>query len=110
MLTEHLHQPLCLHGLVDFLSSGYDSNSGPGFYKNQIKLETDKDGTRDQPEWYKSPVYPIYENGPELGDEQSKTRWRFSPNPTWAQALNLMNRRHMYFGDNGNQKPISINN
>lgn len=86
-----------------FLSSGYDSNSGPGFYKNQIKLETDKDGTRDQPEWYKSPVYPIYENGPALGDEQSKTRWRFSPNPTWAQALNLMNRRHMYFGDNGNQ-------
>ena len=86
------------------LSSGYDNNDRPGYYKNEIKLLTDKDGERDQPEWYKSPVYPVYENGPTI-DNPSKTHWRFSPNPTWAQALNLMNRRHMYFGDNGNENP-----
>ena len=86
------------------LSSGYDNYDKPGYYKNQIKELTGKDGERDQPEWYKSPVYPVYKNGPSDADENpSRTHWRFSPNPTWAQALNLMNRRGMYFGDNGNE-------
>ena len=56
-----------------FLSSGYDSNSGPGFYKNQINTRNRmKVETRDQPEWYKSPVYPIYENGPQLGERSER--------------------------------------
>lgn len=88
------------------LSSGYDNMDRPGYYKNEIKLFTDKGGERDQPEWYKSPVYPVSKQGPSADPEdQSNTHWRFSPNPTWAQALNLMNRRQMYFGENGLENP-----
>ena len=32
-------------------------------------------------------------------DEDYKIRWHIQPNPTWGQALNLMNRRWLYFGD-----------
>ena len=85
------------------LGSGYDNRDDKnGFYKEIIK-ENDTnvpniDNKNDQFEWYKSPAYPIYKD---VYDEKYKIRWAYQYNPTWAQALNLMNRRRMYFGDAG---------
>lgn len=82
------------------LCSGYDSTEN-SFYKNLLK-ENDSSipnsgNHDDRKEWYKSPCYPMYKAYP----DERKIRWHFQPNPTWGQALNLMNRRHLYFGDNG---------
>jgi hypothetical protein len=90
-----------------FLFSGYDNNVDDRFYEKEIKILTGEGGTRDEIEWYKSPVYPVFKND----DDPSKTRWRCQPSPTLAQALNLMNRRQMYFGDNGDQnsQPTTTN-
>lgn len=81
LITEY--QPL-------ILCSGYDSQT-KAFYHDLF----DEGGTKDEKEWYKSPVFPIIES-----DSNTKTRWKISPQVTWSQALNLMNRRSMYF-DNG---------
>jgi hypothetical protein len=85
------------------LGAGYDNrDDNNGYYKDIIK-ENDSNvpnsgNKNDQFEWYKSPAYPIYKD---VYDEKYKIRWAFQYNPTWAQALNLMNRRRMYFGDAG---------
>ena len=74
------------------LSSGYDNRVKKGLYKNQIDLGGDK----DEIEWYKSPAYPVADK---YSNNNYKTRWKCGSQPTWSQALNLMNRRAMYFGD-----------
>jgi len=80
------------------LCSGYDSQT-KSFYHDLFG----ENGTKDEKEWYKSPVFPVIES-----DNNPKTRWKISPQVTWSQALNLMNRRSMYFG-NG-QKGVYIPN
>ena len=86
------------------LGSGYDNrDENNGYYKELLKENGSPpipgSGNRnDQFEWYKSPAYPVHKDP---YDEDYKIRWKFQYNPTWAQALNLMNRRHMYFGDAG---------
>ena len=86
------------------LGSGSENNNDNGYYRDLI-LENDSlaGGTdKDQKEWYKSPIYPVFKDFGADNNNGYKIRWKFQYNPTWAQALNLMNRRHMYFGDNGN--------
>ena len=88
------------------LCSGYDSTENDT-YKNLLKendnnITTNSGHDDDRKEWYKSPCYPHYkdyEDGIDGTANGFDIRWNFQPNPTWAQSLNLMNRRHMYFGD-----------
>lgn len=94
------------------LRSGYDNFEKDKFY---FKYLRDNDSNwdsgvfttnnRDENEWYKSPVYPMYKN---YCDEDYALRWFVQPNPTWGQALNLMNRRQMYFGDSGMRSNLDI--
>jgi len=98
------------------LCSGYDNNDKNAYYKAEIEqYQEDGSGTRDQPEWYKSPAYPIWQNTNyddiESNQGNRSVRWRVSPDPSWAQTLNLINRRAMYFGDTGNEnhQPYTTN-
>jgi len=93
------------------LRSGLDQYHKNGYYTNIFKDEGDGvedcsweigrlNNRRDQVQWYKSPVYPVFKPGGFLvSDDIKKIRWRVAPEPTWAQALNLLNRRKMFFGD-----------
>lgn len=90
------------------LRSGLDQYHKNGYYTNIIKDEgsgiEDCDwevsnffNRRDQVQWYKSPVYPCIK--PAGWFTGNRVRWKYSCEPTWGQALNLMNRRAMFFGD-----------
>ena len=71
---------------AQLVASGYDKRTDK-YYETLFK------GNNDEGDWYKSPVYPIYNNNPKAKID----KWKLNTNPTWAQALNLMNRRGTYF-------------
>lgn len=86
------------------MSAGYDEYSKNGYYTRQLKEEGDgiedcdwsvanSFNRRDQVQWYKSPAYPVVKGN------NVRIRWKSGSQPTWAQALNLLNRRKMYFGE-----------
>lgn len=69
-----------------------------GYDKRTDKYYTDIWGgiPDDNSEWYKSPVYPLFNNN----EDPNITKWYLNSNPTYAQGLNLMNRRNQYFETN----------
>ena len=87
------------------LSAGYDQYDRNGEYKRTIKGVSDgidecgdwdvarSFNTDDKVQWYKSPAYPVTKGN------QRRLRFKAAVQPTWSQALNLLNRRKMYFGD-----------
>ena len=86
------------------MCAGYDQFSKNGYYTIQLKEQgsgiedCDWDiarsfNRRDQVQWYKSPAYPVF------FANQKRVRWKLGAQPTWAQSLNLLNRRKMYFGE-----------
>jgi hypothetical protein len=87
------------------LGAGYDQYDSNGFYKTQIKNVSDgvdlcgnwdvarSFNTNDQVQWYKSPVYQTTKSS------ARRLRWKAGIHPTYAQALNLLNRRALYFGE-----------
>jgi hypothetical protein len=83
--------------MAQVLYSGYDGTADK-FYEDVWG------GTNDDVEWYKSPVYPVFNNDSEADIDG----WYLGANPTYAQGLNLMNRRSQYFAVNY-PMTISIN-
>ena len=93
--------------------SGYDQYERNGFYTNQYK--DDGDGVedcdweiarnfnrRDQVQWYKSPCNTVIKTPSGFAQffgADRRIRWKACPEPSWAQAFNLMNRRAMFYGD-----------
>ena len=87
------------------LSAGYDQYDRNGEYKRLIKDVSDgvedcgnwdvarSFNTNDQVQWYKSPAYQTVKGA------FRRLRFKAATEPTYAQALNLMNRRAMYFGE-----------
>jgi len=72
--------------------TGYDGRTDD-FYKTIYK------GESDYADWYKSPVLVEFradENT--IGDGNGKIHnWHLHTNPTWSQAINLLNKRANYF-------------
>ena len=86
------------------MCAGYDQFRKNGYYTIQLKEQgsgiedCDWDvarsfNRRDQVQWYKSPAYPVF------FANSKRVRWKLGAQPTWAQSLNLLNRRKMYFGE-----------
>jgi len=94
---------------AQIIRSGLDQYHKNGYYTNLLKdvgVEMDDCNwkgigrlfnRRDQVQWYKSPVWPALPKE-DVGQER-KVKWMINPEPTWGQALNLLNRRAMFFGD-----------
>lgn len=73
------------------ICSGHDSRVDD-FYANTYDTSL---AVNDKAEWYKSPVYPLFQDE---NDPEAKIKsWRISSHPTLAQSLNLMNRRFKFF-------------
>lgn len=99
------------------IRSGMDQYSKNGYYTDIMKdLGAGDDDAcndwsvannfnrRDQVQWYKSPAYPVLDDPTaveEFFGANKRIRWKLGSEPTWAQALNLLNRRSMFFGDAG---------
>ena len=99
------------------IRSGLDQYSKNGMYTDLLKDlgAGDEDACedwsvannfnrRDQVQWYKSPVYPVLDEPTQLESlfgANKRVRWKLGSEPTWAQALNLLNRRAMFYGDTG---------
>lgn len=91
------------------IRSGLDQFHKNGYYTNLLKDigaqmdDCDWKGIgrignrRDQVQWYKSPVYPVLPE--ETIGQERKVKWKLGGEPTWGQALNLLNRRTMFFGE-----------
>lgn len=77
----------------NFILSGYDDNTLDGYGGADLEK---KWRTR----FFKSPVYPTFENCDYDEDILDNAKKRLSPNVTLAQSLNLMNRKVMYAGVN----------
>ncbi|NDB30178.1 hypothetical protein EB151_11590, partial [archaeon] len=79
-----------LRTMARLVGSGYDKRTD-NYYGSLFK------GPNDEGDWYKSPVYPTFNNN----NKAKIAHWRLNTNPTWSQALNLMNRRGTYFFNSG---------
>lgn len=75
---------------IRLVLSGYDNGTTNNKYENL--LSGSGNDSNDYVAWYKSPVYPIFQND---GDIKN---WRISNGPTWAQRLNQMNSRANFWG------------
>ena len=81
--------------------SGYDNPQSNNAYGDIIDTNLgDFSSEGDKITWYKSPAYVRLRKNTVGGKRYD---WLTSTNYTWAQGLNLMNRRSMYFGDSGEQ-------
>ena len=77
---------------MNFILSGYDNNEEDNKYKDLYNGDLINSG--DDAEWYKSPTYPVWKN-----NGVGLDLWGCSSEPTWAQHLNLLNKREYFFGD-----------
>lgn len=75
---------------AQLLASGHDARTDDFYYD---LIDANGGGDKDKGGWYKSPVYPQFKNNSNAKIQD----WKLNPNPTWSQALNLMNRRPAYF-------------
>lgn len=77
---------------IRLVLSGYDNGTINKKYKNQLGGSGISNNDNDYVAWYKSPVYPIFQ------DDGDIDNWRVSNGPTWAQRLNQMNSRANFWG------------
>lgn len=54
-------------------------------------------GKNDFADWYKSPVHIEFDRS---NNSANIRKWHLSTNPTWSQAINLLNKRANYFYNN----------
>ena len=111
--------------ISQLLRSGLDQYHKNGYYTNILKDEgagvEDCDweiartfNRRDQVQWYKSPCHPVIKEPSNVAaffGADNRVRWKLGTEPTWGQALNLLNRRTMFFGETNivSNAPFSSN-
>jgi hypothetical protein len=86
---------------MGLILSGYDNGSQDNKYED-IYGGSGEDSD-DFVEWYKSPVYPLFQPDGEIKN------WKCSPQPSWAQKLNQMNNRGNFWGASEGNNNIYTN-